>query len=143
ITRDGPTPFVLFERSNVKASPQHTRERPHVHGCGWNVAFELTIPRDTPSGVYVFALIARDADRTFIANHFIVVRTERPTPGAIALVLCTSTYGAYNDWGGGNHYRSVHNGKATDHAEPMLSFERPWARGFAVLPKGAPRHSDG
>lgn len=55
-------------------------------------------------------------------------------------MLCTSTYIAYNDWAGANYYRSIKGGKAIDVPEPILSTQRPWARGFASLPMGAPRH---
>lgn len=143
VARDAAAAFVLFERTNVPVSPQTTRDRPQEHGCGWNVAFEIPIPPHTPSGVYVFELNARVAERSITANHFIVVRAAEEASNAMALVLSTSTYCAYNDWGGGNYYRSTRNGKASDRGEPLLSFERPWSRGFAALPAGAPRHGDG
>lgn len=52
------------------------------------------------------------------------------------MMLATGTYIAYNDWGGANAYRTG----LTNEAQTHLSTQRPWAKGFAVLPDEAPRH---
>ena len=54
------------------------------------------------------------------------------------LAAATSTWIAYNDWGGSNHYEGI-TGPNQDLFSPVLSIERPWSRGFVLLPDGAPR----
>ena len=46
--------------------------------------------------------------------------------------IFTSTWIAYNDRGGSNHYEGI-TGPNADRCSPLLSVERPFSRGFAWL----------
>ena len=74
------------------------------------------------------------------AHHFpVIIRAKAPTAAdAILLIACTSTWVAYNDWGGSNFYEGI-AGASGDQASPVVSTQRPFSRGFAWLPEGAPR----
>lgn len=139
IERDGHTPKIALQREGLPGTHQKTPDNASVKGCGWKPSVTVST-EGWQSGIYIVYLSARDeAGREASGEHFFIVR-ER-SPGSTAnrcLVLCTSTYTAYNDWGGANGYRSIRDGVSTDIAEPMLSTQRPWARGFVVRPKDAP-----
>ncbi|MBE9175955.1 hypothetical protein IQ225_12775, partial [Synechocystis salina LEGE 06155] len=68
---------------------------------------------------------------------FFIVRPPRPT-STIAFVVATTTWQAYSDWGGSNFYEGI-SGPEKNQFSPVTSTQRPWARGFIRLPKGAPR----
>jgi hypothetical protein len=74
-----------------------------------------------PSGYYAVTLTAGDER----ADAFFVVRPDPSDPAPILLVLSTSTYEAYNDWGGPSLYTGG----------TRVSFERPLAKGFLVKPE--------
>ncbi|MGH7322187.1 MAG: N,N-dimethylformamidase beta subunit family domain-containing protein [Candidatus Rokuibacteriota bacterium] len=142
IHRDGASPQEVLTRSGLQGVAQETREAAFRTGARWKESFRFTIPREWPGGVYVVTVVTDDDTLAQVeAEHFFVLRDNEPgSRSKIALMLCTSTYVAYNDWGGANHYRSIRDGRATDVPEPVLSTQRPWARGFARLPISAPRH---
>jgi hypothetical protein len=72
--------------------------------------------------------------------HFVVIRSSHPGKEADLLLVCsTSTWIAYNDWGGASHYEGNVAGADINQMSPVLSLERPWATGQIWLPKGAPR----
>lgn len=114
--------------------PEHVYEV----GCDWPVTAVYTIPEDLTPGAYVVELSATAAGSRALGHHLFVVKPTRRRPGAIALVLSTSTWSAYNDWGGASHYYGVRAG-AVRGRSPILSAQRPWARGQVWLPDGAPR----
>ena len=58
--------------------------------------------------------------------------------GRLLLIAATATWTAYNDWGGSNHYQG-YCGPDGDRFSPVLSLERPLAKGFVSLPPDAPR----
>lgn len=141
VFRDGPTREVVHCASGLAAVRQKTPRDAYERGCGWSIAHEFSVGREWRSGVYVIELATETGNgRRAEGEHFIVVRPGRPSE-QLALVLATSTYTAYNDWGGANSYRSVVDGVATDRLAPRLSLARPWARGFVKHPAAAPRHS--
>ncbi|MFX8883495.1 N,N-dimethylformamidase beta subunit family domain-containing protein, partial [Acinetobacter baumannii] len=75
--------------------------------------------------------------------HFFVVTPNDPAPARdrFLLILPTSTWLAYNDWGGSNSYDGI-DGPDGNKFSPVLSFQRPWTRGLVWLPPGAPRLCD-
>jgi hypothetical protein len=140
IVRDGLHPVRVHLAANL---PGHFTAAPkdaYSHGCGWPAAHRWRIPEDAPSGFYrVESTCARRDEGVFVQHHFFVVRpTERTTKGRLLHVLPTSTWMAYNDWGGANSYLGV-SGPDANLASPELSLERPWTRGIVWLPDGAPR----
>jgi hypothetical protein len=138
IARDGgdAPPGECFD--NIQAPLTRLRPGFIESGCDWPAAFRWRIPRDAPSGFYVATARTNGADPR-IQEHGFFVRSARPGQDArILLIGATSTWIAYNDWGGANHY---HGDKSTAGMEfaPRLNIHRPWARGFIWLPEGAPR----
>ena len=53
-------------------------------------------------------------------------------------IAATGTWTAYNSWGGSNHYQGI-TGPNRDQYATAVSTQRPWCRGFVVLPPDAPR----
>jgi hypothetical protein len=98
------------------------------------------LPKDLRSGFYrVVSTCARANGGKFVQHHFFVVRPTNETRKAkILVILPTSTWTSYNDFGGANHYFGV-AGPERNLASPVLSLERPWTRGIVWLPPGAPR----
>lgn len=109
-------------------------------GCGWPVIARWAVPPDLPSGFYIVAATAQDrAGRRQRQEHGIFVLAAHPgadTP--ILLIGATSTWTAYNDWGGASAYGADRHPQGLPIA-PRLSIHRPYARGFMALPENAPR----
>jgi hypothetical protein len=138
--RDGAVESTVLERKGLPGRLHPTPDDCSVRGCGWPVAFEIEVPDDWRSGGYVAHLKARMADGAAIDGHHVFIL--RPSPedarAPILQVAATSTWIAYNEWGGSNHYEGI-TGPGRDLYSPHLSTQRPWTRGFAFLPVGAPR----
>ena len=96
--------------------PRDVAER----GCGWPCAVTLDVGDDWRSGFYLVRLTAEDGEQ---AEAFFVVRAKQP--GEALLVLSTSTWAAYNDWGGPSYYTGGH----------VSSLERPLPKGFLARPE--------
>ncbi len=138
IFRDGATVTTVHERKGLPGKLHDTPEDVSVIGCGWPVALEVKVGEEWRSGGYIAHLIATMPDGTAIdAHHVFIVRAgKRAAP--ILQVAATSTWIAYNDWGGSNHYEGI-TGPNRNQYSPRLSTMRPWTRGFGFLPIGAPR----
>lgn len=108
-------------------------------GCDWEESYRWDLPADLPPGPYLIELLdpAR-SDGSALAHHVVFVRPRRGARERIALLLTTSTWTAYNDFGGGSHYRGLIEGYPQG-ASPILSTRRPWSRGQIWLPDHAPR----
>jgi hypothetical protein len=143
VTRDGAAPVTVLTLRDCPGRRQKTPEDAFAVGCGWEDPVLIQTGNDWPPGAYAVKLIARYADGSRAEGEAFFALKRPPgekRPDAV-LVLTTSTWTAYNDWGGANHYRSVVDGKASDAPAPVLSRRRPWARGFIELPAEAPRHT--
>ncbi|SEI22103.1 hypothetical protein SAMN05216228_10947 [Rhizobium tibeticum] len=140
VGRDGGTEMKVFERSGIAAHWQETPDQCSVEGCGWDTTFELKIGQNWPSGGYRLKLTAEGSDgQPIICHHILIVLPQAGRkPGRILQVAATGTWLAYNTWGGSNHYDGI-TGPARDQYSPIVSTQRPWARGFLVLPPDAPR----
>ncbi len=140
IWRDGATAQTLYSNDAVRGAFHETPPDCSVIGCGWPVAMEIPIGADWPSGGYVMHLSARADDGTELDYYHIFI--VRPVPGnkagRVLLAVATGTWTAYNDWGGSNHYEGI-TGPDKNLYSPVLSLNRPFARGFAALPDSAPR----
>jgi hypothetical protein len=120
IERDGADPEAVFRAEAVPARPHDTPSDASANGCDWPVALE--IPTDgLRSGYYAVTLTTGDerADACF------VVRPAADDRAPILLILATTTWNAYNDWGGPSLYTGG----------TRVSFERPFAKGFLVKPE--------
>ena len=140
ITRDGATETPVFNRSGVASSWQDTPDQCSVEGCGWQPTFEIPIGIDWPSGAYRVTLRAEGRNGKPIRCHhlFVVASGHGRKPGRILQVAATGTWLAYNTWGGSNHYQGITGPNRNDYAR-LVSTQRPWCRGFVVLPADAPR----
>ncbi|PSJ57030.1 N,N-dimethylformamidase beta subunit family domain-containing protein [Kumtagia ephedrae] len=140
VARDGAGLVKVFERRGIAASWQDTPDQCSVEGCGWSAALEVTIDESWPSGAYRLTLTAEGRDGRPIASHhlFIVRPPLGRRPGRILQIAATGSWTAYNTWGGSNHYQGI-TGPARNQFATHVSTQRPWCRGFVVLPEGAPR----
>lgn len=139
IYRDGSKQTEVFAKLDIAGEFYETPRDCSVNGCGWPVAIELEVP-SWKSGGYVIHIRGHGENGDTIDHHFpVAIRAASPSsPDAILLITCTGTWVAYNDWGGSNHYEGI-EGETGDRAAPVVSTLRPFSRGFAWLPEGAPR----
>ena len=139
ILRDGAEPVIVHE-ATMKGAHYPTPDNFYAEGCGWPVGYQWTIPEDCSSGFYlVLCRVKNDKGdvREHEAGFFIRPQENKPT-AKILMIAATSTWIAYNDWGGTSNYV----GFDTDYIagkSPQLSIHRPWAKGFLSLPPNAPR----
>jgi hypothetical protein len=132
VARDGLTQTTVLE-TNIPTRFAPTPVDCSVRGCGWPVAFEITIPADWPTGVYSITLTVPGHQ----SQAIFILRPARPT-ARLAFILATGTWAAYNDWGGSNHYQGLCGPTGNDFS-PEVSLMRPWAKGMIHWPDGAPR----
>ena len=90
---------LISNRLPANAQPPCThRFQTGLTECNWHPTLTLTIPSALPSGVY----IAKLAGPTSESDCLFVVRASKPQP--LLAQLPTSTYEAYNGWGGDSLY---------------------------------------
>jgi len=122
IAREGATREVVWRAEGVRGHAHPTPDDAAAIGCGWPPTLEIPIGEDWRSGYYAVTLTAGEER----AEAFLVVRPGPSTPRAsMILVLATTTWNAYNDWGGPSLYTGG----------TRVSFERPLARGFLDKPE--------
>jgi hypothetical protein len=97
-------------------------------GCRWPVAFTIQTCEDWDSAVCLIKLTGADGS---VAEGFFVLRAIQPQ-NAIVMVVTTSTYQAYNDYGGANAYST--GGLAYTGGVPVLSWRRPLPPGWVRKP---------
>ncbi|MGH2631002.1 MAG: N,N-dimethylformamidase beta subunit family domain-containing protein, partial [Actinomycetota bacterium] len=101
VAREGATREVVWHASGVRGDVHATPDGASVNGCRWPVALEIPVGVDWRSGYYAVTLTAGDER----ADAFLVVRPAPGGPRAPSiLVLSTTTWNAYNDWGGPSLY---------------------------------------
>lgn len=140
IMRDGAAVLPVLRREVRGARWQDTPEQCSVDGCGWQPTLEFQIGEAWPSGAYRITLTAQGPDgATLRAQHLFIVRPlAGAKPQRILQIAASATWTAYNTWGGSNHYQGITGAQRNQYA-PTVSLERPWCRGFVVLPDEAPR----
>ena len=140
IVRDGAAAVTVLERSVSDGRWQETPEDCSVVGCGWQPSLEFRIGEDWPSGAYRITLTAAGpSGDELTAHHLFIVRPHAGAqPRRILQVAASGTWTAYNTWGGSNHYQGITGPNRNQYAT-TVSLERPWCRGFVVLPQDAPR----
>jgi hypothetical protein len=140
IHRDGADLVPVFSARGIEARWQDTPDQCSVEGCGWAPTWELRIPPEWPSGAYRFTLTAEGRDGARISCHHLIIlcppRGRRE--GRLVQVAATGTWLAYNTFGGSNHYQGI-TGPERNQFATRVSTQRPWCRGFVVLPPAAPR----
>ncbi len=140
VVRDGLTAAAVLKREVAGARWQETPDQCSVIGCGWESSLEFMIGRDWPSGAYRITLTASARDGApILAHHLFIVRPAAGVkPNRVLQVAASGTWTAYNTWGGSNSYQGI-TGPRRDQYATTVSIERPWCRGFIVLPEDAPR----
>jgi hypothetical protein len=141
IMRDGASALPVLQREVRDGRWQDTPEQCSVVGCGWAPSLEFRIGEDWPSGAYRITLTAEGAaGDELTAHHLFIVRplAAGRKSQRILQVAASGTWTAYNTWGGSNHYQGITGPKRNQYAT-TVSLERPWCRGFVVLPSEAPR----
>jgi hypothetical protein len=138
--RDGLNRAVVYETGPLDVDFQPMPERAFEVGCQWSETHEWSIPNDLPSGGYIVEILDADAtEASALGHHFVAIRPSNYQKAAsIALIAATSTWAAYNDWGGASHYYGIDKGLFWGRAA-RLSTQRPWGRGQVWLPLDAPR----
>jgi len=141
VVRDEPEPVLVHRARNLSGTWQSTPVRCSIEGCGWPVAHEWEIPADMPSGGYQVRTWVDDGNGETSAEHYhwLCVRARPGREAPILLVCATSTWQAYNNWGGSSHYEGNWQGDDQSVSSPVISTQRPWSRGQVRLPVGAPR----
>jgi hypothetical protein len=80
---------------------QNTAHNPSQGCADWNRSFTLTVPADWPSGIYAVKLIDSAGSTTYVP---FVVKAPATNHGDFLLVANTTTWNAYNPWGGYSRY---------------------------------------
>ena len=137
--RDGKE-YVSLHRERDLAGQWHASpDDCSVIGCGWPVTWSFRIPEHWKPGGYLITLTVRDGQQEATYHHIVLIRAAASKPQApVVLLAATGTWVAYNEWGGSNAYEGI-AGPERNRFSPVLSTQRPWSRGFAWLPPGAPR----
>ena len=140
VMRDGARAQPVLEREVRGGRWQDTPDQCSVIGCGWTPSVEFLIGEDWASGAYRITLAAEGPEHNELSAHhlFIVRPLAGAKPNRILQVAASGTWTAYNTWGGSNHYQGITGPKRNQYAT-TVSLERPWCRGFVVLPENAPR----
>ncbi len=119
VVRQGSRDDRVFARKDVEGAEYAVPDDAGSAGCRWPAALEIDVG-EWRSGFYLVQLTAEDGER---AEAFFVVRAVGPSTRPL-LVLSTSTWAAYNDWGGPSYYTGGH----------VSSLERPLPKGFLARP---------
>ena len=140
ILRDGASETPVFAKRGIDCRWQDTPDQCSVVGCGWQTSFEFEIAQDWPSGAYRITLTAEGrAGAPIRCHHLFIVRPKLGRKDKRVLhIASTGTWTSYNTWGGSNHYQGITGPNRNQYA-PTVSIERPFCRGFVVLPDDAPR----
>ncbi|MBX9455081.1 MAG: hypothetical protein KL863_03070 [Rhizobium sp.] len=140
IVRDGGVETAATTIGGVATKWQQSPDQCSVEGCGWQPTHSFTIPSDWTSGAYRLTLKATGKDGAPIVSHHLFILCPSPgdRAGRLLQIAATGTWTAYNTWGGSNHYQGI-TGPNRDKYATRVSTQRPWWRGFAVLPSDAPR----
>lgn len=142
IIREGARPETVFTETGVPGTRQETPADAYATGCGWSSCLTIDLGEDFTPGYHLVIFRTQDEHgREIEQESFFIVRPDSPADVDIVLVHATSTMLAYNDWGGGNHYRGLPDGDRNDIPSPYSSMHRPIARGMLRKPVGAPRNA--
>lgn len=139
IRRDPGDSQAIYSSGIKSAQFLAVPDRCYEAGCGWPAFLTWPVPDDIGSGGYLVEIRDETSpQRDVIGHHLFICRSRQRAANTLALVAATSTWSAYNDWGGASHYYGINAGRPRGRSA-HLSDLRPWARGQVWLPGGAPR----
>lgn len=113
----------LLLQGATRAGPQPpcpVEEETALVRCEWSETFRFVVPEDALSGLYLVRLDREDGFFRFVP---LVVRDERKA--SLLLQASTSTYQAYNRWGGSSLYQDA-TGRGAFGRAVKVSFDRPY-----------------
>ncbi|MDX1650398.1 MAG: DUF6605 domain-containing protein [Myxococcota bacterium] len=119
VVRQGAEDEPVHAERGVPGCEHPVPEDVGSQGCRWPAALRIRAGADWRSGLHLVRLRTGEGEQ---AEAFFVVRAARP--GRTLLVLSTSTWAAYNEWGGPSFYTGGH----------VSSLERPLPKGFLERP---------
>ncbi|MGI9615467.1 MAG: N,N-dimethylformamidase beta subunit family domain-containing protein [Acidimicrobiales bacterium] len=119
VSRVGRDEHVLANFTGIPVSVQPVPDDAAAGGCGWSTTIDIEIDPGWTSGFY---LVRMSTNSGSTAEAFFVVLASDPRRSI--LVLSTSTWAAYNDWGGPSFYTGGH----------VSSHKRPLPPGFLEKP---------
>ena len=99
VVRQGAAEVRVFERAGLPGREHPVPADVGSRGCRWPVALEVGTEASWRPGLHLVRLRAGSE----VAEAFFVVRPSRPASPRL-LVLATSTWAAYGDWGGPSYY---------------------------------------
>ena len=120
VVREGAEGEPIWSAEGIGGRSHDTPDDASSNGCGWPSALEIPVG-GWRSGYHAVTVTAGDER----GDAFLVVRPDPSKRAPILLVLSTTTWHAYNDWGGPSLYTGG----------TRVSFERPLAKGFLVKPE--------
>lgn len=141
VIRDGLTQETVLELKGLSGKLHPIPEDCSISGCDWPVALTFAIGTQWRSGAYIVRTQCRHEGQIADTHDHLLIVRPAPTAdksGRLLLIAATSTWTAYNDWGGSNHYQGF-TGPNKDLFSARLSIHRPFAKGFVTLPPDAPR----
>jgi hypothetical protein len=103
VIRQGAINKSVLTRTGLEGLEQPLNNDIASEGCNWDQPIEITINSTWPSGFYLIRLENSEGEK---AEAFFVVRAAHPTDAIF--VLSTSTWNAYNTWGGLSFYTGGH-----------------------------------
>jgi hypothetical protein len=120
VAREGAEREIVWRAAAIGAEHHATPDDASANGCDWPAALEIPAG-GWRSGYYSVTLTAGDERH----DACLVIRPDPADPAPIVLVLSTTTWQAYNDWGGPSLYTGG----------TRVSFRRPFSNGFLVKPE--------
>ena len=115
VARQGLESITVLSKSDLDSPRQVMPEDISVIGADWVPCLEFQIKEEWSSGFYLVSVTDED---NRVSEAFFVVRGQRQQDAM--LVLSTSTWAAYNHWGGPSFYMG----------SPKSSLCRPLPKGF-------------
>ena len=102
LVRVGATDLTVARFEDVAVTNQPTPADASTKGCSWEETMPIQIEASWKSGFYLVKLTDQNGEQAFA---FFVVKATAPSTNL--LVLSTSTWAAYNTWGGPSYYLSL------------------------------------
>ena len=99
IARQGLESITVLTQHNLESPQQLLPDNVSVKGVDWIPCLEFEIEQDWASGFYLVSVTDHDQR---VSEAFFVVRSQQQLDAM--LVLSTSTWAAYNHWGGPSFY---------------------------------------
>jgi hypothetical protein len=119
VIRIGSQETIVDRWEDIPVAEQPMPANAAHSGCNWEETLRIEVDPSWSTGFYLVRLIDHEGTK---AEAFFVLRASEPR--GILLVLSTSTWAAYNDWGGPSYYTGGHRS----------SLQRPLPKGFLEKP---------